>query len=47
MKALKREKIEAVDKWEEMKNDKEALAVFNYKNKANKYLEAAISSAVS
>lgn len=47
MKALKKEIIESGDKWEEMKNDKESLAIFNYKNKACKYLEAAIAAAIS
>jgi hypothetical protein len=47
MKALKKEISESGDKWEEMKSDKEVLAVFNYKNKSNKYLEAAIASAIS
>ena len=33
------------DKWEEQKSDQEALAVFNYKNKATKYLEAVVAAA--
>lgn len=45
--ALKKEINEQADKWEELKNDKESLAVYNYKNRANKYLEAAITSAIS
>jgi len=35
---LRKELAEIEDKWEENKDNKETLAVFNYRVKANKYL---------
>jgi len=44
---LGKELAEQGDKWEEQKEDKEVLTVFNYRVRATKYLEAAVSASVA
>lgn len=44
---LRQELAEQGDKWEEQKSNKEALTVYNYRNKATKFLEAAVTASTA
>ena len=44
---LREELKERGDQWEEQKSSKERLAVYNYRNKAARYLEAAVQTATA
>lgn len=44
---LGKELAEQGDRWEEQKSDKEALAVFNYRLRSTKYLEAVIAASTA
>lgn len=44
---MRNELKEQGDKWEEQKVNKESLAVYNYRNKATRFLEAAVQTAVA
>lgn len=44
---LRKELAAQGDKWEEQKLDKESLAVFNYRQKATKFLEAAVTASTA
>jgi hypothetical protein len=44
---LRQEVKEGQDKWEENKENKETLAVFNYRQRSNKYLQAVVTTATA